>query len=127
MAYIFKNNWGFSLAVDDNGKIAHQDRNEVRNGWEGFRIEYTNPKTCFISREKGNNKIVLAIDDNGNVCTTGNRVKVGWEEFLITADSGKFMFSRVKAPHYTLAQDFNGKICTTMNLQSNGWEGWTLK
>jgi hypothetical protein len=71
------NNFGFALSVDDNGALSHHNRNTIKTEWEGWVIESILGRSVFLSRNKGNGKFVLAIDNQGNVLTTQNRVRGG--------------------------------------------------
>ena len=98
----------------------------MAKGWEGLTIEQSSKAgVYFISRSKDNK--VLAINNEGVVTTTGNRVVNGWEGFKFepAGDMKYFIVScnpKLKDPT-VLAIKNDGKVTTTNNKVKDGWEG----
>jgi hypothetical protein len=126
------NNFGFALSVDDNGALSHHNRNTIKTEWEGWVIESILGRSVFLSRNKGNGKFVLAIDNQGNVLTTQNRVRGGWEGFelihhLTPKQESVITLQRVAHPRFWLACSDTGRIQSTKGCNLNGWEAWKIK
>ena len=119
---VFVNRWSYALSVRDDGSISNSNKHRHHNGWEGWILEILDGRNVFLSRNKGKGKKVLAVDDDGCVCTTHNRCKNGWEEFEtnihINGDEEYFTFQRVKEPRFYLASSSEGIICTKKDFDS---------
>jgi hypothetical protein len=126
-ALAFINHWGFALSANGDGQISHCNRHRDKNGWEGWVIECTDNKNVFLSRNMDQGHFVIAIDDEGHVRMTENRVRAGWEEFELTfhRDFGVLTFQRVREPRFFLACSNEGRICSSRECNLEGMEAWT--
>ena len=127
--------WRIEYRGGDNYKIySNLSHNRVLS-YSDERGLYTshNDEDCwhfelapFVGFVVSNSKQrVLAINDEGNVVTTTNKMANGWEGLRFEHGPGRIVFiSSNKDPNRVLAiNSEDGSVLTTQNRMAGGWEG----
>ena len=131
--FIFRNKVNVTLRVlgiADKEKVVTSG-NFVTNGFEGLTLEQSKYQGVYFISKKSDPSIVLAVNNDGQVTTTGNRVAGpnGWEGFKFEPAGAErnvkyfIVSNNQNAKTKVLAIDDDGNVKTTNNRVVDGWEG----